>query len=56
MGPAPIMDQERGQDQWVLRYAGIFTQVRDKDRDQDPLFPIAQVPVPVLVAVPVRCE
>ena len=44
----------RNQDQWVpICHAKMFTLVQDRNRDQDPLFPIVPLLFPVPVPVPV---
>ena len=46
-------DRERDWDQCVPVYeAEIFPFVQDRDRDQDPLFPIVPIPVPSSVNEP----
>ena len=45
---------EPGNNKWVLIYhEEMFTLVQDRDKDQDPIFPIVLVPFLVLVPFPV---
>ena len=56
---ARYRDREREKDQWILiHHEEMFTLVwdRDRDKDQDSLFPIVLVPYPVLVPFPVLCR
>ena len=49
--------REREQNQWVLIYhEEMFTLIQDRDKDQDPLFPIVLVPFPVPVLLSVPCS
>ena len=48
---------ERDWDQWVLTYcAEMFTLVRDRERNQDPLFTIVLFQFPVAVPIPLPCS
>ena len=57
MGPGLGMGLVTWPDQWVLIYdAEMFTLVPERDRDQEPLPPIAPVPFLIPSPVPVPCS